>query len=254
MARRRMLDPNFWDDEDVCSLPDTERLLLVCCISNADDEGKLSGSAATIKKIAFGMTDTTIQEVEQMLQHISKVIRGFCRYEVEGKTYIKLLHWSKYQRVDHPYASVIPDPNESNSKNDSENDSENGSENGSKNQTHQLINKVISNELSNEGETQAKIVMLPTDFELWYQAYPKKVAKEAASKAWSKQKKIMPTLGDMLKALDRQKLSTEWLNNGGKFIPYPATYLNQGRWADEVQTANIEIPDNMPGGKNRPRI
>lgn len=155
MARRRMIDPSFWDDESVGTLSNDSRLLFLCCISQADDYGKLTGSAATLKKIAFGFTDMTNADVEALLQEITSKVRGFHRYEIDGKTYIALLHWHAYQRVDHAYDSIIPDPDDASfdppersrnikSKNSSENDSES--------QTRQLINQP-TNQLSTNQST-----------------------------------------------------------------------------------------------------
>ena len=38
----------------------------------------------------------------------------------------------------------------------------------------------------------------------------------------------------MLAALEQQRQSHDWQKEGGRYIPYPATWLNQGRWEDEV--------------------
>ena len=38
-------------------------------------------------------------------------------------------------------------------------------------------------------------------------------------------------------ALEAQKKSEDWLKDKGQFIPYPTTWLNQGRWEDEVEPA-----------------
>jgi DNA replication protein DnaC len=37
--------------------------------------------------------------------------------------------------------------------------------------------------------------------------------------------------------LEKQKVSTEWLKDGGQFIPHPATWLNGRRWEDEAPPA-----------------
>ena len=39
----------------------------------------------------------------------------------------------------------------------------------------------------------------------------------------------------VLKAIEAQKHSAQWQRDNGQYIPYPATWLNQGRWEDEVQ-------------------
>lgn len=37
----------------------------------------------------------------------------------------------------------------------------------------------------------------------------------------------------MLAAIEAQARSRQWQDEGGRFIPNPATWLNQGRWQDE---------------------
>ncbi len=72
------------------------------------------------------------------------------------------------------------------------------------------------------------------DFDVWYAPYPRKVAKEAARKAWNKRRTEMPALSQMLAKLELQKRSAAWTKNGGEFVPYPATYINRGQWDDEI--------------------
>jgi hypothetical protein len=70
-----------------------------------------------------------------------------------------------------------------------------------------------------------------SDFDLFWQAYPKKVGKEAARKAFSR---VKAPLESLLTAIERQKCGNQWTKENGRFIPNPATWLNQGRWEDEV--------------------
>ena len=75
-------------------------------------------------------------------------------------------------------------------------------------------------------------------FEQFWEAYPKKVGKEAALKAF---KKIAPDedlMQTILGAIVKQKLSRQWQENGGQYIPYPATWLNGHRWEDEMEPAS----------------
>lgn len=70
-------------------------------------------------------------------------------------------------------------------------------------------------------------------FEEFWLAYPKKVGKEAARKAFSKiESSVFPLL---IPAIAVQKTSSQWQRDKGQYIPNPATWLNQGRWADEQQ-------------------
>lgn len=70
--------------------------------------------------------------------------------------------------------------------------------------------------------------------ELW-KVYPKKTAKGKAFDAWCKIRPDAELLEKMLAAVEQQKQSTQWQEKKGRFIPNPATWLNQERWDDELQ-------------------
>lgn len=65
--------------------------------------------------------------------------------------------------------------------------------------------------------------------EFW-KAYPKRVAKEAARKAFAKLKMDDELFDKIIKAINRQGLC----NTEIQFVPFPATWLNGHRWEDEV--------------------
>ncbi len=78
---------------------------------------------------------------------------------------------------------------------------------------------------------QDNIPAVASAFDVFWQAYPKKVGKIAAKKAFDKVKVPVETL---VQAIDQQKCSEQWSKNNGQYIPNPATWLNQGRWEDET--------------------
>jgi hypothetical protein len=67
-------------------------------------------------------------------------------------------------------------------------------------------------------------------FNAFWSAYPKRVGKKEASRAWDRAKD-RPPIADILAAILRAEQSKQWRDG---FIPNPATWLNQGRWDDEV--------------------
>ncbi len=73
----------------------------------------------------------------------------------------------------------------------------------------------------------------PTAFEAFWAAYPRKVGKGAALKAWRRISAPASALPAMLTALEWQRESEQWQRDGGQYIPHPATWLNQSRWEDE---------------------
>ena len=87
---------------------------------------------------------------------------------------------------------------------------------------------------------EGRKTVVPGEFEQFWTAYPKKVGKQAAQKAF-RNAQNRPRIDDLLKAIDRARLSEQWRKDGGQFIPNPATWLNQGRWDDEpVQIVQVQ--------------
>lgn len=88
-----------------------------------------------------------------------------------------------------------------------------------------------------EGSVSPKATRPPADeppgFEAFWSAYPRKVGKAAAVKAFAKVAPSEELLRGMLGAVAEQRQSTQWLKDDGQFVPYPATWLNQQRWLDE---------------------
>lgn len=77
--------------------------------------------------------------------------------------------------------------------------------------------------------------------EFW-KAYPRKVGKGAAQKAWGKIKSKADTLQAILKAIAWQRTADQWVKDGGQFIPHPSTWLNEQRWLDEAPAQSAAIP------------
>lgn len=85
----------------------------------------------------------------------------------------------------------------------------------------------------NQEPTQRAATLREALFDSFWSAYPKKVGKGDAEKAWRKVKEPAAVLENILTALKWQKSSVPWLKEGGQFVPYPATYLNRRGWEDE---------------------
>jgi hypothetical protein len=75
-------------------------------------------------------------------------------------------------------------------------------------------------------------------FDRFWAAYPRKVGKDAAWKAWQKRRPDADGLEAILAALAWQSRSSDWLKDGGQFIPHPSTWLNQARWHDEPRRSS----------------
>lgn len=69
----------------------------------------------------------------------------------------------------------------------------------------------------------------PEGFAEFYDRYPRKVARAEAEKAWTKLAPDEPLRGRIMAALEHNGFD---YREEGRFIPHPATWLNQARWDD----------------------
>lgn len=72
-------------------------------------------------------------------------------------------------------------------------------------------------------------------FEEFYSKYPKKVKKQEVKKWFLKNKPSNELFSSMMNSLEQFRASKDWQKDGGQFIPYPSTWLNQKRWEDETE-------------------
>ena len=86
---------------------------------------------------------------------------------------------------------------------------------------------------------------MQTDFDAFWTAYPRKMAKGDARKAWKQTESFRPPIDDVLKALNAQRRSEQWTRDNGQFIPYPATWLRAERW-DDVLEVEMPKPERKP--------
>jgi phage replication O-like protein O len=70
-------------------------------------------------------------------------------------------------------------------------------------------------------------------FDRFYAAYPRKVSRKAAERAFARLAPDDQLVADILAGLERAKASGQW--SDPKFTPHPATWLNAEGWRDEVQ-------------------
>jgi hypothetical protein len=74
--------------------------------------------------------------------------------------------------------------------------------------------------------------MADHDFELFWQAYPRRIAKGDARKAFAQAMRVT-TIEEILMALAWQVHQPAWTRDNGDYIPHPASYLRAERWTDE---------------------
>ena len=75
------------------------------------------------------------------------------------------------------------------------------------------------------------------NFSEFWKIYPKKVGKIACWRKWRQLQKFdqLPEIKIIISAIEKQKTTDQWRQG---YIPNPLTWLNQGRWDDDITTMN----------------
>jgi hypothetical protein len=127
---------------------------------------------------------------------------------------ISIVNWDIYQNIDY--------------QNDQQNDQQ--LTNNRPTTDHKQYIKPLNQEKNKE---------YSLEFESFWKAYPNRIGKGAAEKAWKKNGR--PSIEIILEAIEQQK--TWRLNANGQFRPEwknPATWINQKCWEDEVNSEQAE--------------
>lgn len=107
MARKRMIDPNFWTDEKLGECSIQERLLFMGLISNADDEGYGRANLKLLKSIIFPYDEIKVSDIEKWINHLSQ-FNIVIIFKYDEQTYYWLPNFLKHQTINKPTKSTFP--------------------------------------------------------------------------------------------------------------------------------------------------
>jgi hypothetical protein len=109
MPSRRMIDPAFWQSETMSSLTVEQRYLFIGLFSNSDDQGRLRAHPSLIRSIVFPYEDVSLECIEENLKALASA-ECIHLYSIDGRTYLQVINWWKYQNPQWAYPSSIPAP------------------------------------------------------------------------------------------------------------------------------------------------
>jgi len=224
--RARNIKPGFFDNEDLAEIDMAGRVLFIGLWLMADREGRLEERVRRIKAKLFPFDNIRIDVFLKQLHDKGFIIR----YQVNGLDYIQIINFKKHQNPHiNERKSTIPEPDLHYTCTILA-----PKENGTAPAESLLLNpESLSTEAPDPSGTETVGF-----FETFWKAYPKKVGKLDAQRAWKKNKH--PDIFKILEVIEKQKTSREWTEEKGRFIPNPATWINQGRWDDEPGTETIQ--------------
>lgn len=225
MARIRTIKPEFPQSESMGRVSRDARLLFVMLWTIADDSGRLRGNSRMLSSLLFPYDDDARGLIDGWLAELSS--EGCVTvYKVGGDTYVQVCNWLNHQKIDKPSRSKIPPFDESSRILANPREVSSGD---------QRIKDQGSEDHGPKDNTRAP--RLPDDrFDQFWLAYPRKVAKESAAKAWKKLSPDQPLFDEIMAGLVLAKASSGWTKDSGQFIPHPATWLNGRRWTDRHET------------------
>ena len=189
------------------------RLITVC-----DDYGRMDARPQILKGRMFPLKeDLRSGEISKALAALEAA--GLIRtYLVSGKPYLQVNTWENHQQI---RAKVPKYP---------------GPEDADIICNHMISDdsKCPRNPIQSESESNPNPKgNARARFDAFWSAYPKKVGKGAAEKAFERCHADDELLARMLGAVGQAKDSAQWRAENGRFIPNPATWLNQRRWEDD---------------------
>ena len=216
--------PNRIIKESICTsanldgLSWAEEVFFYRIIVNCDDFGRCDGRPTVLRAKCFPLKLSQVSE-----SHIKKWIDTLIRheliylYEITGQAYLQVKTWDNHQQI-RAKRSKYPDPNGNMISIDI-------------NGNHLISNAPVIQSNPNPIRIQSETVKR---FDEFWKVYPKKVAKKKAEDSFKKINPDSTLLEIMLTSIERFKKTADWLKEGGRYIPYPATWLNNKRWEDEI--------------------
>lgn len=260
MATKRIVSTSFWTDRKVDTFSPEDKYFMLYLLTNPHTT-QLGIYEFSIKHAAFemGYSTETILALLDRFQNRYKVIMYSEEYgEIAIKNYLKhsivkggkpvfdCLKKEIGEVKDQNLIRFVCDANTNNENetvvsfikyikenynnifNDNDNENENDNE------------RIVDDSYHDSCGVGKKPVLVKKQdavdgFDAFWAVYPRHESKAVARKAWNKLKPSAELQEIMGKALMRQKQSPQWNKDGGQYIPYASTWLNQRRWEDEVK-------------------
>lgn len=187
--------------------------LLVAC---SDDFGRQSGDAFTVKLVVFPSSPRKEAEFEAAIKALAAA--GLVEwYEAGCAQVIQIVDFEPHQPGLHKRTeSKFP---------------------GNSGKFPEVPSEENRTEQKGTEQKRTAPTALRERFERFWEAYPKKVGKDAAWIEFQKRNPGDDLIDEMIAVVHGQRASEQWRKDGGQYIPHPRTWLHQGRWQDEVKPA-----------------
>lgn len=106
MPRKRVIDPEFWLDEQIALCSYEARLFYIGTWNFSDDYGVIEDSISKLKAQIFPYDPIDVTPLRAKLVEIGKLVE----FKAEGKNWLYLKNFKKWQKVDKPSDKRNPSP------------------------------------------------------------------------------------------------------------------------------------------------
>ena len=178
----------------------------------------------------IGMTKYAFEIIKPVLKADHK------KYEKKKEKYTENIRkrWNKEEneKIQSNTIEYNGIPSDSVYVNDNDNDNDNVLS-----KDNELNNRDINISCSKEEKNESI-------FESFWKVYPRKVGKEKCRNWFKSHKPNEELVQKMIEAVEEQKKSKQWSDH--QYIPHPYTWLNQGRWEDELTPSKDSTFQSAP--------
>lgn len=225
-----MIKPEFWDDEKLSKISRDARLTFIALWNFSDDYAVVKAHPVWLKNHIYPYDDCLdLGEFKSWLREIESV-GGIIPFEASGESYYFITNFGKHQTINRPSTLTRnPEPPA---------DILEHSRRAHGGLTSETEVKLSIKEVKRETNTRAN------GFDEFWEAYPKKKSKGRAQTTWKtlQKTKKLPDIDIILAALAQLTTSQDWIKENGRFIPYPATWLNATGWEDQIA---VDVPQGI---------
>ena len=242
MARIRTIKPDFWTDGKMVKLSPFARLLYIGMWNfTLCDHGHVADDAMKLKLQILPMDPVDVDELLAEIMAQGRVIRVA---DEDGRSYLLVKRFEDHQKIDPRWKTRCPACAQVDSLAPVETPvSIPEPRRDSPELTLGRDGKGWEGKKTSSPATPAK-----AEFDSFWASYPRKIGKEAARKAFVKAL-TKTTAGKIMDGVEQLRI--EVAGKDQQFTPHAATWLNAGRWDDEVARPQLQSVPNGYAWANR---
>lgn len=245
MAQKRMFSKTIIDSDAFLDMPHSTQLLYFHLNMRADDDGFVNNCKNIMRMVGCKEDDLKILITKKFILPFQSGVIVIKHWRIHNYIQNDRYTETKYKEEK---AMLLLDENKAYRL-------EGGqciqdvysldTQNKSKNKELDISNNIY-------GQIEGQKEEWEEQFDQFYKKYPKKVKKQEVRKWFKKNKPSNELFSSILDSLEQFRASFDWQKDGGQYIPYPSSWLNQRRWEDEsMQNKAIKkvVQSNFTGRK-----